>query len=334
MPTLTRSASTATPRRHAACSLPVFLNPAAQQSPPQAQVAADAPAVPALHADIRKMNKNFYSGRKALITGGSSGIGFALANQIVAAGGSVAILARNAQKLSAAANSLEENRQSPNQGIWQIEADVTQPVQLNSALDQWKAEQGVPDIVINCAGDAHPASFVSTDPEVFHQMMDVNYFGTVNVLKNLVPGMRERRSGMIINISSMAGIIGVYGYTAYGASKFAVSGFSDVLRSELKPYNVQVSVVFPPDTQTPQLDAENRIKPFITKEVGGSSGVMTADAVASEILDKAARGKYIILPGSEAKLLYTAHNLLGRNLYPVMDLLVRNAIGKLKFGKG
>jgi 3-dehydrosphinganine reductase len=293
----------------------------------------DAPAVHAHPADINPMTTNFYSGKKALITGGSSGIGFALANQLVASGASVAILARDAQKLSAAAASLEKIRLSPDQGIWSIQSDVTQASQLYPALDAWKSEYGVPDIVINCAGDAHPASFVSTDLEVFHNMMDVNYFGTVNVLKNLVPDMRERRSGVIINISSMAGVIGVYGYTAYGASKFAVSGFSDVLRSELKLYNIQVSVVFPPDTQTPQLDAENKIKPFITKEVGGSSGVMSADAVASEILNKAARGKYIILPGSEAKLLYTAQNLLGRNLFPVMDLLVRNAIGKLKFGR-
>jgi 3-dehydrosphinganine reductase len=164
-------------------------------------------------------------------------------------------------------------------------------------------------------------------------MMDVNYFGTVNVLKNLVPEMQHRHSGCIVNISSMAGVIGVYGYTAYGASKYAVSGFSDVLRSELLPYNVQVSIVFPPDTDTPQLKYESQFKPFITKEVAGSASLMSADAVAKETLTAISHKKYIIIPGSEGKLLYFASHLLGQSMYPVMDMMVKSAIAKLKFGK-
>jgi 3-dehydrosphinganine reductase len=164
-------------------------------------------------------------------------------------------------------------------------------------------------------------------------MMDVNYFGTVNVLKVLVPEMQQRHSGTVVNISSMAGIIGVYGYSAYGASKFAVSGFTDVLRAELKPYDIHVAIVFPPDTDTPQLKYESQFKPFVTKEVAGSASLMAAEAVAKETLKAVARGKYIIIPGSEGKLLFLAQNLLGRAMYPVMDAMVRSAIGKLKFGK-
>jgi len=192
---------------------------------------------------------------------------------------------------------------------------------------------GVPDIVINSAGVAHPGRFTALPLEIFHWMMDVNYFGTVNVVKLLLPEIQERHSGTVVNISSMAGFIGVYGYSAYGASKFAITGFSDVLRSELKPYGVQVSVVFPPDTDTPQLKYESQFKPFITKEVAGSASLMPADAVAKETLDAVAKGKYIILPGSEGKLMFVAQNLLGRGLYPVMDMMVNSAIKKLRFGK-
>lgn len=279
------------------------------------------------------MKNNFYEGKKALITGGSSGIGFALASQILAAGGSVAILARRESLLTESKAALEEFRSDPGQEIVLLKADVTLPDELNIVLDEYKAKYGVPDIIINSAGVAHPGSFTGTDPDIFHWMMDVNYFGTVNILKNLVPDMQKRKSGTIVNISSMAGFIGVYGYTAYSASKYAVSGFSDVLRSELKIYNINVSVVFPPDTQTPQLEYESKIKPFITKEIAGSPGTMSPDAVASEILKKVARGQYVILPGSEAKWMYTAQNILGRGLYPVMDVMVRSAIAKLKFGK-
>ncbi len=273
-----------------------------------------------------------YDGKLALITGGTSGIGYALANELVHAGCTIAILARHKEMLTQAVSTLTKSTVSEQQKIIPIQADVVKRAELSQELDNFTTAYGVPDIVINCAGVAHPGTFTSLKPEIFDWMMDVNYFGTVNVLKNLVPGMQKRRSGIIVNISSIAGFIGLYGYTAYGASKFAVSGFSDALRSELKPYGIHVSVVFPPDTQTPQLDYESKYKPFITKELAGSANLMSSEAVAKDIIRQVNRKKYIILPGSEGKLLYFAHNLLGGKLYPVMDLLVRQAIRKIKFG--
>lgn len=275
---------------------------------------------------------SFYQNKLALITGGSSGIGLALAKGIAAQSGDVAILARHQDLLEAAKKEIETVKKDQMQKVYLINADITQVDPLTTALTKFKSEVGLPDIVINSAGVAHPGKFTSLKPEIFHWMMDVNYFGTVNVLKILVPEMQQRHSGTIVNISSMAGIIGVYGYSAYGASKFAVSGFTDVLRSELKPYGLQVAIVFPPDTDTPQLKYESQFKPFITKEVAGSAKLMPADAVAKETLTAIARGKYIIIPGSEGKLLYFAKNLLGRSMYPVMDMMVRSAIGKLKLG--
>mgnify|MGYP001317677013 CR=1 FL=1 len=276
---------------------------------------------------------SFYSNKLTLITGGSSGIGLALANLIVAEGGDVAILARRENLLADAEKEISQHRISPDQKIFTIAADIANEEQVSEALSKFKAEKGLPDIIINSAGVAHPGKFTTMKSEIYHWMMDVNYFGTVNVLRSFVPEMEQRRSGTIVNISSMAGILGVYGYSAYGASKFAVTGFTDVLRSELKPYNVQVSIVFPPDTDTPQLKYESQFKPFITKEVAGSASLMSAEEVAKEILKAVARGKYMIIPGSEGKILYIAKNLLGRAMYPVMDMLVYSAIKKLKFGK-
>lgn len=273
-----------------------------------------------------------YIGKLALITGGTSGIGYALANELVNAGCSVAILARHKEMLDSAVSTLSKSALSDQQRIIPIQADVVKRAELNQELDTFTATHGIPDLVINSAGVAHPGTFTALKPESFDWMMDVNYFGTVNVLKNLVPEMQKRRSGTIVNISSIAGFIGLYGYTAYGASKFAVSGFSDALRSELKPYGIHVSVVFPPDTQTPQLDYETKYKPFITKELAGSTNLMSSEAVAQEIIKQVNRNKYIILPGAEGKLLYFAHNLLGGGLYPVMDFLVRQAIRKIQFG--
>ncbi len=276
---------------------------------------------------------SFYENKLALITGGSSGIGLALAKGIAAQGGSVAILARHQEQLEIAECEIQKACINPLQMVHAIIADITQAEKLTKILARLKVDVGIPDIVINSAGVAHPGKFTALDPEIFRWMMDVNYFGTVNVLKELLPEIQQRHSGNIVNISSIAGFIGVYGYSAYGASKYAIRGLSDVLRSELKPYGVKVSVVFPPDTQTPQLEYESKIKPFITKQVGGSANLMTAEAVAAETLKKIAQGKYIILPGSEGKLLFTAQNLLGRGFYPVIDLIINSAIAKIKFGK-
>jgi 3-dehydrosphinganine reductase len=140
--------------------------------------------------------------------------------------------------------------------------------------------------------------------------------------------MIERKSGYIVNISSMAGFLGVFGYTAYGASKYAVRGFSDALRAEMKPHGIGVSVVFPPDTDTPQLSYEKQFKPAETKELTGSGGMMDPERVAKIILSGIERGKYLILPGIENKIIYRLSGILVNTVYPVMDWLIAQAQNK------
>lgn len=276
---------------------------------------------------------NFYANKSVLITGGSSGIGLALSTLLVGTCGSLTILSRQKERLAEASDQLQQLPGSYATQISTLQADITKRDEISLVLDDYLREYGNPDIVINCAGAAHPGTFTSLDPEIFDWLMNVNYFGTVNVLKSLVPGMKSRKSGIIVNISSIAGFLGIYGYTAYSASKFAITGFSDALRSELKPYGIQLSIVFPPDTKTPQLDYEDQFKPYITQQLSSTANLMSAENVAKEILKKVAKRKYMILPGSEGKLLFTAKNLLGKSLYPVMDLLVNDAIRKLKLGE-
>jgi len=273
---------------------------------------------------------NNYENKSILITGGSSGIGLALARQLAAQGASVHILARNADRLTDAHASIETQRISPEQKFAIIQADITDLSSLSAALNKHTNKLGSPDILINSAGVAFPGEFANLELKTFHWMMDVDYFGTVNTIKLLLPGMLERGSGQIINYSSMAGYMGVYGYTAYGASKYAVRGFSDALRAELKPKGINVSVVFPPDTDTPQLSYENQFKPAITRILAGNADTMTADEVAAITLRKAAKKRYIITPGFESSLFFTLSNILGRLIYPIMDMQITQAIKKLK----
>jgi len=156
-------------------------------------------------------------------------------------------------------------------------------------------------------------------------MMELNYFGTVYVTKELLTAMLNRNSGYIVNTSSIAGFMGTYGYTAYGASKFAVRGFSDALRAEMKLHCIGVSVVFPPNMQTPGFDHENTLKPHETKALEGNTSTMSIETVAKEIIKGIERGSYIILPGMEGKLLYRINGWAGGLINYYMDRIVDRA---------
>ena len=276
----------------------------------------------------------FFTGKLALITGGSSGIGYALANQLVEAGASVILLARSQEKLDEAKTSLSSQLSQPDQLVHAIPADVTDVESLSMAIEDMAKTIGIPDFIFNCAGVALPGYVEQLKLEVFKWTMDIDYHGTVNVIKLLLPHLLQRGSGHIINFSSMAGVIGTFGYSAYSGAKFAVRGFSDVIRSELKPKNIRVSIVYPPDTDTPQLAFENQFKPYETRELAGSDKPISAAAVARETLKSVSRGKYAIVPGAEAKLLYFLGTRLGNWVYPVMDrLLAGIAKKKARLGK-
>ena len=268
--------------------------------------------------------------RLALITGGSRGIGLEVAKKLVAAGWDVWILARDPDRLGSARAAIVGACASGRQRVGCLEADVADAAGVAATVAAFLAAVGTPDLLVNSAGVAHPGLFQELDARIFRWMMDVNYFGTVNVTRAVVPAMIARGSGHVVNISSIAGFLGVYGYSAYGASKFAVTGFSDVLRAELKPLGIDVSVVFPPDTKTEQLAYETPFKPAVTKALSGSSGVMEPERVADAIVRGVARKRYIITPGSEGRILYHVHNLLGKLLYPVMDLQISRARKRLR----
>jgi len=262
----------------------------------------------------------------ALITGGSSGIGLALAKQLAHEGVNVCLLARDKEKLSQAKLEIEKTTDNHlNQFIDTISCDVTDYDELAAVLGDWITRHEVPDLVINSAGITYPGYFQDLDVEIFHRLMEVNYFGTLHVLKYLIPKMISQGKGTVVNISSQAGFVGVYGYSGYGASKYAVRGLSDVLRAEMKPLGIQVSIVFPPDTQTPQLEFEEPLKPPETKAIAGSAHVLSAEHVANSILRDVGRGKYVIIPGLEGNLFYRMTNLLGNLTYPIMDWMVRQA---------
>ncbi len=261
----------------------------------------------------------------ALVTGGSSGIGLALAKKLFLNGANICLLARNKTKLEEAQHELIKLKVHENQFIDILSQDVTNYQAVNDSLHTWIEARGLPDLVINSAGVVYPGYFQELDIDTFHWLMEVNYFGTLHVIKSLVDEMIQRGSGTIVNLSSQAGFIGVFGYSGYTPTKYAVRGLTDVLRSELKPLGINLHIVFPPDTQTPQLEFEEPLKPKETRALAGTSGVLTAEQVADEILRGVQKSKYVILPGFEGKLLYRLTGILGNLVYPILDLVIKKS---------
>ncbi len=268
---------------------------------------------------------NNFSGKLSLVTGGSSGIGLALAKELAKCGSDIWILARRKELLRDSLRDISNLKTKKNQKFGFISVDLTDKEAVNNQIVRFCNEIGIPDLLINSAGVAHPGEFISLPTEIFHKMMDVNYFGTIHVLKVIVPRMVARRSGHIVNVSSLAGFMGIYGYTAYGSSKFAIRGLSDALRAEVKPYHVDVSIVFPPDTDTPQLTYEDQFKPDITKYLGGARKAVPAEWVAKKSIDAIKKGHYVIIPGLENQMMFFLSNILGTLIYPLMDILVYEA---------
>ena len=271
-----------------------------------------------------------FEGKLALITGGSSGVGLSLARLLAAEGAQVWILARRQAQLQAALSSLASvNGNRPGM----LAADVTKLSEVQSAVERIKQEAGIPDILVNAAGAAHAGYAQETPLELYHEMMDLNYFGMVNMISKLLPDMLQRGSGYIVNFSSGSGFLALFGYAAYNPAKYAVRGLSDSLRLELKPLGIRMSVVFPPDTDTPGRENENKTKPFETWEAF-SSKVLSADKVAASVFRGMKRGQYVILPGAEVRLWYHLTSLLGNAIYPLGDIVLAQARRKKAKLKG
>ena len=262
-----------------------------------------------------------------LITGGSSGIGKATAKLLAAEGANVSIIARDRAKLESAKTEIEQYRLRSSQQVLTWSADVADRHQAEQAVSQAIEQLGAPDLLMTCAGIAHPGYFREIPIEIFERTMAVNYFGSLYCVRAALPAMEQRGKGQIVMISSGAGLIGIYGYTPYCPSKFALRGLAESLRGEVKQSGIGVSIVYPPDTDTPQLAEENKTKPPETKAITATASLWSADAVAQTILKGIKNRSFMITPGQEMAVLARFHSLMSPVLQWYFDRLVAKVVG-------
>lgn len=243
-------------------------------------------------------------GQTVFIVGGSSGIGLAAACQLAADGANVAIFARRPEVLERARQEIVAHQKEPSSSVSAYSLDAADFAQTQEVFARAAGDLGKPSVLINSAGGSTPHRFIDMDADQLDRTLRSNVAPCWNACKAVVPYMMERDAGTIVNVSSLAGLIGVYGYTDYCLAKYGVVGFSEALRSELKPNGIKVQVFCPPDTQTPGYDEENKTKPVETIALSAGANLMSAADVADALVDGLSSNKFVVLANRESRLFW------------------------------
>ena len=274
-----------------------------------------------------------FAGRMIYLTGGSSGIGLEMGRIFVAQGADVLLLARNAHRLEEAARIMEKSRRDARQRIGYLPVDVADLPDVEQKMARALAEYGAPDILINSAGiNKYADHFANITHAMFDEVMQINLYGPRNMIHTLLPAMQPKK-GHIVILSSAAGLFGMFGYTVYGTSKAALLGLADSLRYELKPLGMKLTVVCPPEVDTPMNIDEAKTLPPEGRAVKNLAGIMLTPEEAARVIVKAiARGQYFFIPGVLTRFLYLLHRLSnGWATRITSDAVIR--VARWKMGK-
>ncbi|MBI3927570.1 MAG: SDR family oxidoreductase [Armatimonadetes bacterium] len=263
----------------------------------------------------------YFLGKQVLLTGGSSGIGLAAARILRGSGAELILVARDPERLERARQELAG---LPGPGeVLTLGLDVGDP----RAVEASGLGERPLDVLIHNAGISRPGNFLDLPPSTFEEMLRVNYLGSVHLTRLILPGMLERGGGHIAFVCSLLGVMGIGGYSAYAASKFAMRGFAECLRGELRAHRIRVSVCYPPDTDTPQHEAEKQWLPPETVAIARWGGCMSAEAVAGALLRGMAANRFQILPGLEARFLEMASRFFPGWVRWALDRIAATARG-------
>jgi NAD(P)-dependent dehydrogenase (short-subunit alcohol dehydrogenase family) len=249
-----------------------------------------------------------------IVTGGSSGIGLAIAKLYAARGDRVSLLARHPGRLEEARAEIASLQGIDGALIRVCSVDVASAEETAQAVELCEASFGPCDILIASAGIVEPQVFDAMPVSVFDEQIAINFLGTANAVRAVYKGMKRRRGGRIMMISSGAALIGIFGYTAYCASKSALAGFAEALSAEAAATGICVSICFPPDTLTPQYRREIFRRPREAEILMGSVKPWSAEAVAARIVRGLDRGQAKIHFG----LSLTALAYFGSQIKPVL----------------
>lgn len=240
------------------------------------------------------MARRTIRGLRGILTGASSGIGRALAVELIREGARLVVVARRAERLESLWGELTD---APGELVI-VAGDITSPELRSEALERAGRDFGGLDLLINNAGIGAVGPFAKAGPERLRKVMEINFFAAAEMTRLAVPALEAGRTPIVVNVSSVLGHRGVPGYAEYCASKFALHGLSESLRAELAPRGIDLLIVSPARTKTEffdaMLDADGKPWP-------GLQG-WTSERVARSIVRAIRKGKHeiVISPGGKA----------------------------------
>ena len=212
------------------------------------------------------------SGRTWLVTGCSTGLGRALARRVLERGGRCVVTARNAAQVADIANAHADTALA-------LSLDVRDGKQRKEAIARAVERFGPIDVLVNNAGHGYSGAVEEGDEAEVRAMFDTNFFGLAAMVREVLPGMRGRKSGHIVNVSSIGGLVGNLGSGYYNASKFAVEGLSQALALETAPLGIRVTLVEPGPFRT---DFQGRSMQVVKRRIGAYADTVGARRIQQD----------------------------------------------------
>lgn len=205
---------------------------------------------------------------------GSTGLGLSLAQKLYKKGASVTIVARNKDRLS----KVTEDILKTNDGkIQYFSFDTSNPntEDVKNLISEAETAFGPIDYLFCNAGYSLPEMFLEADLDNYQKQIDLNYMGYVKISHPIAQSMAKRRTGTIVYVASVLGLMGVPGYGGYNPSKHAIKALADTVQQELQAHNVTVHLYAPGTIDTPGYQEENKMKPQITKNIEGNASFVS-----------------------------------------------------------
>ena len=259
-----------------------------------------------------------YSNKNIIITGGSSGIGLAVAKEFAQKGANLFLLARNPQKLE---NAKAELTSKYNASLVEIyPTDVAKEESVNKVVQEIGTKYGSIHIVILNAGIGLHGRFEQVSMGELRNIMDVNYWGKVNVLKAALPYMQNTKGAQVGIVSSVGGYVGFFGFSGYTPTKAALIGWAECLRMEL---DMPITIVYPPDTDTPLMQVEYPYDVPEVRMISANAKIIPAEEVAQKFIKGMEKGKFEVYCNFQSRLIRFVRGVWPGYLFRELDSILR-----------
>ena len=260
--------------------------------------------------------KRELQGRRILITGASSGIGRSLAEQLAAAGGRVAVVARSGEKLE----ELVRLAAGAEGELIAIPADVTVEAGRQRMLDTVLDHFGGLDVLVNNAGVGSWGHFADSTEEILRQIMEVNFFGAAELIRLAIPLLSGGQQPAVVNVASMCGRRAMPAWSEYSASKFALCGLTEALRGEMARFEIDVLLIVPGLTR-------NGLSQHLLRKSGRAKiqfdDGMPPERVAQSIIQALLNNRTETVLGTDARWMLRVNRFLPRLVDRLLALRVR-----------